>query len=183
MVRGRRRLTPRTPGLREKAAGDLPSRSWLGHHAPLVTPHLPVPHLAARAGSRSRYVQWKPWTGPGLSCVERTFQEAASGTRGFLNAGPPEPGCPDRPRPRPDWEMNGPRTESFPASLHPFPPPICFPSQPEAITWAGKGPSGKGAWPRLGSPALPEERQEGECPGVHALSSACLHNLPVPFFL
>lgn len=90
----------RDPGLRVGGGGSW-GPTLLVPRAPLFTPHLPTRRLPDRAGSLSRYAQQETWTGPGLSRVGKTFQEAASGTQGFLSVGPQVPGCPDQPHPHP----------------------------------------------------------------------------------
>lgn len=65
-------------------------------------------------------------------------------------------------------------------------PPICFPSQPGAVTWAGVGGGALwrgGAALAVGYPPLEEEHWEGECPRVRAPSPTCLDDVPVPLFL
>lgn len=68
-------------GLWEEATGTRTRCVGVVNLCPVHTPHFPFPHLGAWPARHSRYAQSESWAGPGLSCEERTFQEAASGTQ------------------------------------------------------------------------------------------------------
>lgn len=134
------------PGQREEAAGAH-SLCWCGQPLPRSHSSLPIPHLGAWPARHSRYAQSESWAGPGLSCEERTFQEAASGTQS------PERGPAgtrlSRPAPRPrrtsGGGMGGGDVMSSICLTCPsflLPPSASHPSR--AVTCAGKGASGGG---------------------------------------
>lgn len=161
-------------GLWEEATGTRTRCVGVVNLCPVHTPHFPFPHLGAWPARHSRYAQSESWAGPGLSCEERTFQEAASGTQS------PERGPAgtrvSRPAPHPHprhlrWR-NGRRgcnvfhlphlpllSAPPPSASHPF----------RAVTCAGKGPLEVGGASIPGYPGLSKTLERvvfygGSCP-------------------
>lgn len=129
-------------GQREEAAGTRTHCVGVVNLCPVHTPHFPFPHLGAWPARHSRYAQSESWAGPGLSCEERTFQEAASGTqrpeRGPAGTRLSRPAPP--PRRTSGGGMGGGDVMSSICLTCPsfLPPPICFPSlQSCHLRWEG----------------------------------------------
>lgn len=146
------------PGSEGGGSGYPHSLCWCGQPLPPFTLHTSHSPTSEPGQPDTPGMQSESWAGPGLSCEERTFQEAASGTqspeRGPAGTRLSRP-APPRPRSTSGGGMGGGDIMSSICLTCPsFLPPHLLPIPPELSPAPGRGPLEVGGASIPGYPGL-----------------------------